>query len=133
MVEKLPLMLLRLYLTFGLNRHKHTAKRNMIQVRKDASIASSIAPSFCDTSIKIPHCLLRLSATEWRRCKDNSINVTRLFKSDITSNDNVVMSSNIKAPSKKTTTQGIPFSGRKLICQRLRGVCVLSSLLQQMI
>ena len=88
---------------------------------KEASITSSIVPSFSDTGIQTPHCLLHLSAKEWRRCKLNSINVTGLFKSNITAYDNVVFGSNIKAPLKKSTSHGSTINWQEINLSEIKG------------
>ena len=85
------------------NINKFTAKRHKIKLLKDASITSSIEPTFDAEFIISPHCLLYLTLTEWKRCKDNYIIVTGLFASNITSYNNVIISDNIKDPLKRAT------------------------------
>ena len=51
---------------------------------------------------------MHLSATEWKRFKENTILITGLFRSKTTSYDNVVIRKHIKAPLKRSTTNGSP-------------------------
>lgn len=46
------------------NRNKYTAKRNKIRRINEASVTSSIAPTFGDKYKISPHYLLHLSTTE---------------------------------------------------------------------
>ena len=88
---------------------------------KVASITSSITPSFSTTSIKTPHCLLHLSEKEWQRCQHNSIHITGLFKSNITSYDNVVFGNKINAPLKKSTLHGSTINWQEINLSQIKG------------
>ena len=58
---------------------------------------------------------------EWRRCKYNSIHFTGLFSSNITSYDNVMVGSNVKAPLKRSKTNGSSVYWHKINLSEIRG------------
>ena len=89
------------------------------------SITSSILPTFALDCKESPHCLLHLTTSEWRRCKANSIYVSGLFKSHITSFDNVVMGCNVVAPLKKSTSHGMSVVWKELNLSETKGGYVI--------
>ena len=82
-------------------------------------------PTFSLSCKESPHCLLHLTKTEWRRCKENSIYVSGLFKSHITSYDNVVLGNNVVAPLKKSTSHGRTVVWKELNLSETKGGYVI--------
>lgn len=58
---------------------------------------------------------------EWRRCKYNSIHFPGLFLRNITSYDNVMVGSNVKAPLKQSKTNGSSIYWHEINLSEIRG------------
>ena len=82
-------------------------------------------PTFKIACKESPHCLLHLTTTEWKRYKENSINVSGLFKSHITSFDNVVIGNNVVAPLKRSTSHGMSVFWKEINLSETKGGYVL--------
>ena len=107
------------------NHNKHNSRRQKNRHYKKDAVTSNILPTFSLSCKESPHCLLHFTQTEWKRCKPNSICVSGLFKSHITSYDKVVFGSNVIAPLKNSTSHGKSIVWQELNLSETKGGYVI--------